>query len=169
MSPLLFPLTQFLVPRSTCSYMRLFPTLNLLASFQRSSVRCNSFHLCCPPFRSVSDVLPGYRKSFSSIPSNKMSSSEGLSANLYSASVTTPNNLSGSPEDISSHHLKNGFTNPWPRYIYIQIPAHSCSAAVTCCCYYYCCCCCCVSPQRIFALLSSSHTHPSPPPEGGEV
>lgn len=114
-----FPLTKSLVPRSTCSYMRLYPTPILLRFSQTSSVQWSSFHPCYRPLRFVSGIIPGYRKGFSIIPSNKMTGSVGLVANLYSASVATPENPSGSPEDIAKkeHHLKNGFTNPWPRYI----------------------------------------------------
>lgn len=111
-----FPLTKSLVPRSTCSYMRLCPTPILFRFTQKPSVQWSSFHPCYRPLRFVSGIIPDYRKSFSSTSSNKMLSSV---ENLYSASVATPKNPSGSPEDIDTknHHLKNGFTNPWPRYI----------------------------------------------------
>lgn len=114
-----FPLAKSLVPRSTCSYMRLCPIPILFRSSQKSSVQRSSSHPCYQPLRFVSGIIPGYRKSFSSTSSNKMLSSVGLVANLYSASVATPKNPSRSPEDIDTknHHLKNGFTNPWPRYI----------------------------------------------------
>lgn len=121
-SPL--PLSPFLAPHSTCSYMRLCPAPALLRFSQRSLTQRSTRHPCYRPLESVSNVIPGYLKSFScshTTPSNKMSSSEGIIANLYNASVNTPENLSGSPEDVvnKSHHLKcgKGFTNPWPRYI----------------------------------------------------
>lgn len=114
-----FPLAKSLVPRSTCSYMRLCPIPILFRSSQKSSVQWSCSHPCYRPLRFVSGIIPGHRKSFSSTSSNKMPNSVGLVANLYSASVATPKNPSGSPEDIDTknHHLKNGFTNPWPRYI----------------------------------------------------
>ena len=50
----------------------------------------------------------------------KMSSTQAIIASVYSASVSTPQNLSSSPEGVTnkSHHLKDGkgFTNPWSRY-----------------------------------------------------
>ncbi|KAH8147484.1 uncharacterized protein LAJ45_08311 [Morchella importuna] len=53
-----------------------------------------------------------------------MSSSEGLIASLYNASVRTPETPSRVPEDISSksHHAKcrKGFQNPWPSWKDIQ-------------------------------------------------
>ncbi|KAG0129320.1 putative Zn-dependent hydrolase/oxidoreductase family protein [Tuber indicum] len=50
----------------------------------------------------------------------RMSSTRAVVASVYSVSVSTPQNLSSSPEDVAnkSHHLENGkgFTNPWPSW-----------------------------------------------------
>lgn len=122
---------QFLRSHPACAYMRLSPSLTLLRFIQRTSPQTRRYNPChYHPLRSVTDVIPGYCKSFScsnSTSSHRMSRSVGIITSLYNASVTTPKNLSGSPEDVvnKSHHLKcgNGFANPWPRYIYIFLPS----------------------------------------------